>query len=172
MWEISNNNQIITFVLSLLLGCIFCLLYDILRALRKVCLNSFMAINICDLICWIIYGFITFIFLIARTNGEIRGFVLLGELIGFVLFRVSISKYIVGILGWFFIKLAYIKQKIDGLFYLYFDKSEKGVLKTIKYVPKIFKSIKKFLKSRLKLLYNKLNIIDVKRSLNETETKT
>lgn len=131
-----------------------------------------MAINICDLICWIIYGFITFIFLIARTNGEIRGFVLLGELIGFVLFRVSISKYIVGILGWLFIKLAYIKQKIDGLFYLYFDKSEKGVLKTIKYVPKIFKSIKKFLKSRLKLLYNKLNIIDVKRSLNETETKT
>ncbi len=172
MWEISNNNQITTFVLSLLLGCIFCLSYDILRALRKVCLNSFIAVNICDILYWIIYAFVTFIFLIARTNGEIRGFVLFGELIGFVLFRVSISKYIVGILGWAFIKFASLKQKIDSFFYLRFDNFEKGILKAIKYIPKICKSVKKFLKSGFKLLYNKLNIMDVKRSLNETKTKT
>ena len=159
-------------MLSILLGCVFCFFYDLLRALRKAYHNSFIAINIFDIMYWIISAFITFVFLIARTNGEIRGFVLLGELMGFVLFRVIISKYIVGILGWIFIKLATIKQKIDSLFYLYFDKIEKRILKTIKYAPKIFKSIKKFLKNGFKLLYNKLNIIDVKRSLNETKTKT
>ena len=82
MWEIDNYDQVITFLLSLVLGATFCAFYDVIRAVRRVCFNSFIAVNICDIVTWIIYAFVTFIFLISRTNGEIRSYVLFGELCG------------------------------------------------------------------------------------------
>lgn len=171
MWEISNYNQIVTFALSVCLGAIFCVFYDIFRALRQVCLNTILLINICDVFIWIIYAFTTFIFLIARTNGEVRGYVLCGELLGFVLIRLSVSKFIVKYLGIIFIKILLLNGIISKRFYFFFHKCEKYVLKSTKYVPKTLKSIKKFLKNTVRLLYNDKNIEDAKRSLNETKTE-
>ena len=170
MWEISNDNQIITFMLSIALGGIFYLLYDVIRAVRKVGFNSSLAVNIIDLIIWIIFAFATFIFLMARTNGEIRGYVLFGEAIGFVLIRASISKIWFRILRFVLLKIAYIKRKIDTRFYTFTDNVETRILKRLKYAFKLLKSIKKCLKNIAKLLYNKINIVDKKRSLNETKT--
>ncbi len=172
MCEISNNNQITTFLLSICMGIIFCLSYDIIRAFRKIALNSIVAINICDILYWIIYAFATFVFFVARTNGEIRGFVLFGELLGFISFRVSLSRFIVRFLSFIFIKISTLKQKIDRHFYSSVAKVEKHILKIVKYASKSFKSIKKFLKNIVRLLYNKLNIVDAKRSLDETKTET
>ena len=170
MWEISNNNQIITFALSIALGGIFCLLYDVIRAVRKVGFNTALAVNFSDIIIWIVFAFGTFIFLMARTNGEIRGYALLGEAIGFFIMRISFSKIWFKILSWFLIKTANIKRKIDRHFYTFTAKVEKRLLKGVKCVPKLFKSVKKFLKNAIKMLYNKVNIVDKKRSLNETKT--
>lgn len=172
MWEIDNYDQVITFLLSLCLGAMCCALYDILRALRKVCLNSFLAVNLCDILLWIIYAFATFIFLISRTNGEIRGYVILGEAIGFVLFRISLSKILFKSLSFIFIKLTAIKRKIGTVMSVFYIKSEICVSKTLKYIIKIFKSIKKVLKSKCKLLYTYVNIVNTEKSLNETETET
>ena len=160
MWEISNNNQIITFVLSIALGGVFCLLYDVVRAIRKVGLNSTFAVNVSDILIWVVFAFATFIFLMARTNGEIRGYVLCGELLGFVLMRISISKVLYKLLLVIFLKITSVKRKIDRCFYTFVIKVEKRLLKELKYVPKIFKSIKKFLKNTVKMLYNKTNIVD------------
>lgn len=171
MWEISNYNQISTFLLSVGVGAIFCAFYDVIRALRRVCLNTVLAISICDILVWVIYAFVTFVFLIARTNGEIRGYVLCGEFFGFILFRICISKLVLRVLSFIIIKSAGIKQKIEMSFYCFTDKTEKHIIKTIKYVPKIFKSVKKFLKSTVGLLYNNKNIDKAKRSLNETKTE-
>ena len=112
MWEISNSNQIISFLFSMCLGAIFCIIYDVIRAVRKVCLSSFFAITVTDILLWVFYAFVTFIFLIARTDGEIRGYVLIGELLGFVIIRVSISVWVYKAMVFVFVQISLIKQTV------------------------------------------------------------
>ena len=171
MWEISSYNQTITFLLSLCLGGLFCTLYDIIRAARKVCLNSFWAVQITDVFIWIIYAFLTFIFLIARTNGEIRGYVIVGALLGFVLFRISFSRLFFPALRFVFVKMAFIIKKISVCIDRFYLKSETLILNCGKSAFKIFKSAKKLLKNAVKLLYTKKNIANTEKTLDETKTK-
>lgn len=171
MWEINNYNQTITFLLSLCLGALFCALYDIIRAARKVCLNSFWAVTFTDIFIWIFYAFLTFIFLIARTNGEIRGYVLAGALLGFILFRISISRLLFPALRFVFVKIAFVIKKISGCIDWFYLKSETLLLNCGKSAFKIFKSAKKLLKNAVKLLYTKKNIADTEKTSDETKTK-
>ncbi len=170
MWEINNYDQLITFLLSCCLGAICCGLYDIIRALRKVCLNSFFAITIVDILLWICYAFATFIFMIARTKGEIRGYVIFGEFLGFILFRISISKLLMPFFSFIFLKMAKIYFFIRKLLLNIYIKVESIALKIAIYIFKILKSIKKLLKNAFILLYTKRNITNVEKAQNETKT--
>ena len=154
----------------MVIGGFFCLIYDVVRAVRKVGFNTTFIVNVTDILIWIIYAFITFMFFISRTNGEIRGYALVGEIIGFGFARITISKIWFVLLKLFFVKIAYVKRKIMARVYLIFDNIEIRILKRLKYAPKLLKSVKKFLKNTGALLYNKINIVDKKRSLNETKT--
>ncbi|MBQ8740126.1 MAG: spore cortex biosynthesis protein YabQ [Clostridia bacterium] len=171
MWEINNYNQTITFLLALGLGALFCVLYDVIRAVRKVCLNSFWSVTFTDIFIWVLYAFTTFIFLVARTNGEIRGYVLAGELLGFILFRISFSRLLFPSLRFVFIKIAAVKKKVTKCIGWFYIKFEAFVFKIGKSISKFFKSTKKLLKNALKLLYTNKNIADTEKALNETKTK-
>lgn len=171
MWEIDNYSQIITFVLFLCLGAVFCIVYDVIRAMRKVCINSFLAVTVTDILIWILYAFTTFIFLISRTNGEIRGYTLVGEALGFLLCRVSFSRILFPVLRLVFVKIAMAKKKTARYIGWFYIKFEALILKFGKRVSEIFKSAKKLLKNALKLLYTNKNIADAENSLNETKTK-
>ena len=172
MWEINSYDQSISFLFSLGLGAVFCVLYDIIRSMRKVCLNSFLAVTIVDILLWIVYAFLTFIFLISRTNGEIRGYVIFGEFVGFVLFRISVSKFLYLLLSFIFEKIALIKFKINKVVDAFYIKIELYILKMIKYIFKFFKSVKKLLKNTYKLLYTDKNIVNLENISNETKTET
>lgn len=171
MWEIDAYNQTISFVLSACLGALFCVLYDVVRAVRKVCLNSFWAVFFTDIIMWLIYAFATFMFLMARTNGEIRGYILIGELFGFVLFRISISRLLFSAFCFIFKKISIIKRKISSVISKFYIKFEALGLKIWQGLSKFLKSIKKLLKNTFKLLYTKKNNTNTEKALNETKTK-
>ncbi len=171
MWEISNYNQTISFLLSLCIGGIFCALYDIVRASRKVCSNSFWSVLFSDIIIWTVYAFVTFIFLMSRTNGEIRGYVLFGEFFGFVLFRISLSRLLFPMLSFVFINVSRICQRIADYIGKFYAKFEVLLLKIWEGTHKIFKSAKKLLKNAFKLLYTNKNIADLENALDETKTK-
>ncbi len=171
MWEINNYNQLITFFLSCCLGAICCTVYDIVRALRKVGFNSFWAITVGDILLWILYAFITFIFLIARTNGEMRGYVILGEFIGFVLFHISLSKLLFPLFSFVFEKVTAANRIICKSLYSVYMRIESFVLKMFMCIVKIFKSVKKVLKNALGLLYTNKNITNMEKTLNETTTE-
>ena len=59
MWEIDNISQLIAFLLSLAVGCVFCLIYDIFRAVRKSFKRNAATVFFEDilyaLICGVIY---------------------------------------------------------------------------------------------------------------------
>lgn len=171
MWEINNYDQIITFLLSCCIGVIFCVIYDIIRAMRRVGMNSLLVITIVDIFIWVFYAFVTFIFLIARTNGEVRSYVLFGELLGFILFRLSISKFIVSFLGFVFLKIAKINACIQKILWAFYVKLECVSLKLLEVVSKIFKSVKKLLKNVFELLYTNKNIVNSEKIQNETKTE-
>lgn len=161
MWEINVGDQFATFLYSLALGGMLCLIYDILRAARKVGLDSTAAVFISDILFWIFSAFLVFIFLIARTNGEVRGYVLFSCLIGFVIFRLTLSKlsfavfkYILGILSLILNKISVFSAYLIG-------KSEEILSKASQIAVKNFKSIGKIVKKVLKsvrvMLYTKKN---------------
>ena len=78
MWEISINDQILTLLYSLCLGVILCVYYDIFRAFHKAGFDSPFQVFIGDILYCVTAAFATFLFLLSRTNGEIRGYVLDG----------------------------------------------------------------------------------------------
>ena len=87
MWEIDLGNQISTFLLSLPLGGFFALCFFTLEAFRIVSGIKGVRLWINDILFFALTAFITFCFLLVRSNGEIRGYVLIGELIGFWVFK-------------------------------------------------------------------------------------
>lgn len=162
MWEINVTNQITTFVLSLCLGGLLCAFCDLLRVAHKLGLDSFWAVFLSDIFFGISSAFITFIFLMARTNGEIRGFALFGQFAGFVLFRITFSRLFFKLLCFLFANIAraigFIRNKTNT----FYEKLEVLILKIFKKCCRFFtrtlKSVKKLLKNAYKLLYTNKNI--------------
>ena len=92
MWEISNHLQLLGFLRAAALGGIFCFVYDILRGYRRSSECSDFAVFLQDIIYFFVIAPITFCFLLATTNGELRLYIFFGILVGFVLIRLTISK--------------------------------------------------------------------------------
>lgn len=145
MWEIDIKLQLLAFLRSVGLGVIFCILYDVLRAIRKIGNSSDILVFAEDILYFLICAPITFCFLLATTNGELRGFVFFGIISGFLLMRITVSKYILNIL----IKVFKIIRKVFLLINHYF-----GVF--IDLLVRIFtqfsSTIAKFFKKALKIV--------------------
>ena len=114
MWEISNSLQAVCFLRAIILGLSLSLFYDIFSALRKSGLNSFFDVLVEDIIFFAVATPIIFLFLIATTNGEVRLYIILGIIIGFLILKLTLSKFIVFVL---YAKAA--TKKLGGsVFYL------------------------------------------------------
>lgn len=131
---------------------ILALVYDVFRAHRSVREISDLHIFFQDIFYSLFSAFTTFIFLLCVTNGEIRGFALLGIFGGFLLSRYTVSvlwfKILRTVLGCFF----KCERAVVGTFYRTFDAFEKNIGIFLK---KSGKSLKKLLKKPYGLLYIK-----------------
>lgn len=161
MWEISVGDQLLTVVYSICLGIILCVCYDVLRAFRRAMGSGAVAIFIGDIFYFIISAFAVFLFLLARTNGEIRGYVLVCALSGFVLCRVTLSRvliipvtFLLSFVVRFLRMLGYYILKFLFSFGDYLMRFSKKSLKKAKCA---LKTLKKLLKSTRQLLYTKQN---------------
>ena len=121
MWEISLNHQILTVLLSVFMGVIFCLLYDNFKAVRLYFHLKTLGVFITDILFFMILALIEFCFLLSRTAGEIRGFVLAAELVGFFLCRYTLSKIYLKILTFFLGLLKKITHYVNQVAYRFSD---------------------------------------------------
>ena len=152
MWEISNSLQLINFGWSVVLGILFCVIYDILRALRKVIEFSTLGVFFQDIFFSLIVAFATFTYLLSVTNGELRGFIFIGIIFGFLLSRVSFSLVFVPFLRWIIGLIYGIFSVVSNWIYATFDHFTENILK---FSVKRGKDFKKLLKNVCKLLYTK-----------------
>lgn len=98
MWEIDNISQLIAFLLSLAVGCVFCLIYDIFRAVRKSFKRNAAAMFFEDVLYSLLCGVIGFCFLLGTTGGDLRAFAFIGMGAGFFICRVTLSRVILPVL--------------------------------------------------------------------------
>lgn len=155
MWYINIADQTITFLLSLAMGCVFCLLYDCFRILRIINNYSKTAIFIQDILYWIICAFLCCCFLIIRCSGEIRGYVLVGSLLGWIIFRLTLSVLI----------LALAKHILRFARWVY-SKVSKSVKALFKFIRKKYRAISKFLRKMiLKMFNNTKKLLKVKKHI-------
>ncbi len=150
MYFIDVSAQLITFLLSILLGAIMCVCYDLLRAMHKAFLKGFFEVLITDILFWIIWGFITFCFLIINCGGEVRLYVLIGLSIGFITVRMLLSRYILKFFNLCFCVIYKILHFISAFLCRIFVPMNK-------YFKKIAINTKKVLQERINLLYNHVN---------------
>lgn len=113
MWEIDVKLQIISFLRSMCLGVIFCILYDLFRAIRKNTASTIAEVFVEDLLFFLICTPIVFCFLLATTNGMLRAYVFLGIVLGFLLFRITLSRFTVKILDFLLKQIIKIFKALD-----------------------------------------------------------
>lgn len=128
MWEIDIGLQFYYWLLSAVLGGMLCIFYDFFRAVRLAATHSVFKIFIEDLLYFCVISFVTFCFLLATTNGQVRGFVLFGIVVGFFITRCTVSFVLMKaysfILKWifrFFNFVNIIKNKVFSYFEMVFS---------------------------------------------------
>lgn len=151
MGYIDTNNQVFTFLWSLVLGVAMCLAYDVVRAFHKVSVKGFFEVMLLDLLFWGLWSLITFCFLVLRCKGEVRAYVLFGQALGFIITRISVSKL-------FFRFFTIMLKVLARIFEIFGSNVRNSVGCLEKIIKKILKTIKKGLQHKVKLLYNQLKV--------------
>lgn len=136
MWEIDIAGQIFAFVYSILGGVIFCLIFDVTRFITKQFAPSNTTVFIIDIAYFIVLGFAEFCFFLATTNGEIRGFVFVGNIIGFAFCRFLLSGIFLRLLefiyGIFDLVVGYFNRFVFAPIKVVFKKFSHFIIKMCK----------------------------------------
>lgn len=106
------KNQLISFGIYLIIGCLLGFIFDFFRAIRKSIKNSNIATYIED----IIYVIISFMIIVSAlqilNDGELRFYIFLGIFIGVILYFIFISKYVIKIESWIISNIVKLFKKI------------------------------------------------------------
>ncbi len=97
MYSVPQSEQLTIFAAALGLGFLLGILYDVLRAFRLSITKSRIALIGFDIIYFLLFGIITFLFILALNKGEIRFYIIAGELIGAFFYYVSFGIAVIKI---------------------------------------------------------------------------
>jgi len=157
MWEIDIENQLLGIVAAIILGTVLCVLYDIFRSHRKIFKAGILLASVEDILFWLISAVFTFTYFLIFTNGEIRGYLLLCEFLGFILCRKTLSSFFYRLFGFIFKMLKIVFRKTEEILSILADKTFIFLKKILKILKKALNCLKKLLKSVRLMLYTKKN---------------
>ena len=89
--------ELYVFCKSLLLGVSLTVVYDVVRITRRIIKRSVVIVAIEDIVLSVVAAFIIFAMVYKEINGNLRGYIFTGIVIGMGLYLVSVSKIFVGI---------------------------------------------------------------------------
>ena len=107
------QNQTYLFLVFSLTGVIIGVLFDFFRILRKSFKTTDLITCIEDIIFWILAGILILYNIWYFNNGEIRAFIILGIVLGIIIYILTLSNIIVKI---FYIIVNFLKMLIMKLF--------------------------------------------------------
>ncbi len=139
MYSVPQNEQLAIFALSLGLGFLLGVLYDIIRALRLSITKSKIVLIICDIVYFVLFGIISFLFILALNKGEIRFYIIIGELIGAFFYYISLGTAVIKITN----KAVSLLRKFYTLVFKIISAPFRGLAKVF---SGIFKKLRKLFK--------------------------
>lgn len=167
------------FVESVFLGAFLGLIFDFFKILRLSIKHKNFFVLVEDILFFAISALLTYCFMINVSFGQIRFFIILGELIGFVFYKICFSnilvKFFVFIISivkrtlCFVFKSVFLKIVLLPIYNIFYNIVFKKVfLRVIKILfwpivdclsgclkkSKVLKILKILLKNRLKIVYN------------------
>lgn len=92
MWEITVKNQLISFLCAVVVGIFLSFYFDFFRTLRRCFKHKKITVFIEDILFFLVATFITFLLLMARCNGEVRTYVIVSIILGFFVYRITLSR--------------------------------------------------------------------------------
>lgn len=91
---ISVKNQVYVFLWSAVGGALIALIYDLFRIKRRAVKTGILAIYFEDLVYWIIVAVVMFAVVYHSNEGEIRGYIFIGTVLGVTLYTLFFSKLV------------------------------------------------------------------------------
>lgn len=86
--------QVYIFLSTLLIGAIMGVIFDFFRALRRKGNTKNIIVYLQDIVFWLIVAIIIITSSFILNNGELRGYMLIGYLLGALLYMLTLSSYI------------------------------------------------------------------------------
>lgn len=106
-------NQFQTFLYSLMMGAILGVIYDVFRISRLIANFRQWGLFFQDILYFFMSGICTFLFCLAYNYGEIRFYIIAGEIIGWIAYYITLGEIVYRFSGTIII---FIKKIIGKLF--------------------------------------------------------
>ncbi len=143
MYSVPQSKQLFIFLCALGLGFLLGIIYDLLRGIRLSVTKSNIAVVVFDILYFFILGVATFTFILSFNKGEIRLYILGGELIGGLFYYFSFGLTAIKITN----KFAALLRKLYSLIFKILSAPFRLIFKLF---YRIFKKISGFLKKSRK----------------------
>lgn len=163
MSEITFAGQTASLLIAAVMGASLCLLYDLFRILRMISPPGKISAFIEDVLWFAAAAAATYMLCLARCKGEVRSYIIIGEILGFILFRMTASRVIMLAARPSVRAVKRLFRRIKGLIIRIFKPIVIKLTEKIKKIAsQIEKKKKKHLRPRISLLYNrkKKNILN------------
>lgn len=158
MYNVHQSEQTVIFLTSLGVGFLLGILYDVFRAIRLSFSKSHIATVIFDVIYFILFGFISYIFILASNKGEIRSYIIIGEIIGAAFYYFSFGIVAIRITDKLVIAIKKFQKLIFTIVSLPFRLLYRLFHTAFLKIRSIFKKTSKFSSEMQKKLLPKLRI--------------
>ena len=93
------QNEVYVFLWSIIVGSILALIFDFFRLMRRKGNTKNLVVYIQDIIYWLIVAIIIIISAFITNDGELRGFMFIGYIIGAIFYLFLFSKFFLRIFG-------------------------------------------------------------------------
>jgi spore cortex biosynthesis protein YabQ len=118
------QNQTYVFLCSLFVGVILAVIFDFFRILRRKGNTPNYMVYIQDIIYWIIVTFIIIMSAFITNDGELRGYMFIGYILGAVVYIVTISQYILKFVNIFLDAIEKKFKKTNEIFSKILEKTK------------------------------------------------
>jgi spore cortex biosynthesis protein YabQ len=103
---LSTSDQAYVFLSTVYAGFIIGFFYDCCRIIRKMIRAGVFVTGILDFLFWSVIGALSFLIIFYVNDGDVRFFTSAGFMIGWVLYLLALSRYIMMALNWIYQALA------------------------------------------------------------------
>lgn len=160
--ELSLKTQTVAFLITVLSGLLYGMIYDILRIFRIAVRHKSIAVIIEDILYFTVIALLTFLLALAQSRGEIRLYHIIGETLGFVIYYLTLGEAVLAVADKIISAIRFILTLVNRILIRPILRLVRIIIavplsvfkRIIRICKKILKKLKFVLKKRCILLYN------------------